>query len=717
MESNPSPSYTVPNIQNESPESIYYELNENKWEEYNELILKWIKTLEECKDKNIIMLNENEMITSHNFETASQNSQLLDNDINRTRVNETKDFPDFRKELKKLLIIYCELYNIIYKQGMNEIMAILYLMKLKNDKIEMYQIFNCFSLFLYKFFTNYFHERSVYSIMSSMEVVTLLLRFHEPIIFTYFTKYSVMPELYATNWVLTTFANKNPIEVTIGLWDFLISQMDEAMVYFVIVAVIKFHKKEIIDYVNHANIISYVCRMKIEDLNELKQIVNLALELKMKTPYSVYILIRELEIFKPKTQRLKEKYDEINLKHFQAFPIYPMDCLYMTFSSLLSCPDISCINFKNVYDLDSYSLNQSTSETKEDKEADEIEKLINSGKFKRVECQFCKDKKRNLIKQRDICVFDIRSEKDMNSKLKAEGILPNLLIYEEKETKKKEEKPIEIKVVESALKIGKNTTLASLTNYTGKFEYFESNLYESKLNEEEIMKIKAGLSLEPTDSILEKKKMKKYLKKNQDEKYKLEEYNNLKNCIKHLAYAGKTYISFAYGGYNEIHRLCTLLSIPLISHNKEYCTLCNEKTEEEAEIIDDKRFKEILTKKGYKNFICKYEGKDAYFIFSDQKVFIFIPTQKIKEKKEKEKDKNEYVYIVKQRFFKHQISFIKYERQISKSAISIFIYKNLSLSDIKIITLDFISIQALKQFYLKLTEENRNIIGGNNQVR
>ena len=123
-----------------------------------ELIDKWeAKLMNKCSeftklteiDKNI-----------DDYDLTYSDTKTIKNDVDRTRIKECAKFPGFDKLLNKLLIYYCKLNSIDYKQGMNEIMGPLILLKLKID-ISIPKILNLFSLIIDKFLTNYYHEREL----------------------------------------------------------------------------------------------------------------------------------------------------------------------------------------------------------------------------------------------------------------------------------------------------------------------------------------------------------------------------------------------------------------------------------------------------------------------------------------------------------------------------------------------------------------------------
>lgn len=170
-------------------------------------ISKWENLLIAKKSQKALIIHDSSIISNHKVTQETPRYQIIVNDIKRTRVLDRRDDEQFEKDLLHLLVFYCECNTIEYKQGMNEIIGALYLMKkYSSTKIELYKIFNIFSCFIDVYFTNYFREKELYALHSSISLVELLLKYHEPEIYLFFQKSFITSEVYATNWILTTFA-------------------------------------------------------------------------------------------------------------------------------------------------------------------------------------------------------------------------------------------------------------------------------------------------------------------------------------------------------------------------------------------------------------------------------------------------------------------------------------------------------------------------------
>jgi hypothetical protein len=133
------------------------------------------------------------------------NQRVIKNDCDRTRVKDKPLLISFREYLESMLTFYCKNNNIKYKQGMNEIVGPFILLKAKVP-VSLSKIFNMFSCFLEKFLTNYYKEDEFFSLQSSLALLNLILKYHDPVMFNVFEFAIITPEMYATSWILTVFA-------------------------------------------------------------------------------------------------------------------------------------------------------------------------------------------------------------------------------------------------------------------------------------------------------------------------------------------------------------------------------------------------------------------------------------------------------------------------------------------------------------------------------
>lgn len=76
--------------------------------------------------------------------------------------------------------------------------------------------------------------------------INLLLKFHDYELYEYLERNMLSPELYATPWILTLFANKMNLECTYLLWEILYIKNDNLMIYFIVVAVLLVFRDKIL---------------------------------------------------------------------------------------------------------------------------------------------------------------------------------------------------------------------------------------------------------------------------------------------------------------------------------------------------------------------------------------------------------------------------------------------------------------------------------------
>ena len=141
-----------------------------------------------------------------NADLNSDKQKIIKNDCDRTRVKDKDILPNFRLNLESILTHYCKLNNFFYKQGLNEVLAPFLLLKAKLKHLSLAKIYNLFSCFIGRFLTNYYTEKDFYSLQASLSLLNILLKYHNPMLY-YLLEYAmIIPEMYATSWILTMFS-------------------------------------------------------------------------------------------------------------------------------------------------------------------------------------------------------------------------------------------------------------------------------------------------------------------------------------------------------------------------------------------------------------------------------------------------------------------------------------------------------------------------------
>jgi hypothetical protein len=88
--------------------------------------------------------------------------------------------------------------------------------------------------------------------------------------------------------------------------------------------------------------------LNLQSEQEVKAIFELALILRSNTPYSFRILSNHLGIFSFHSfDRLKYLNQYFQPDAMISLPIFASEVFYLTYKSLVNCPDESCTNFQN----------------------------------------------------------------------------------------------------------------------------------------------------------------------------------------------------------------------------------------------------------------------------------------------------------------------------------------------------------------------------------
>ena len=408
-------------------------------------------------------------------------------------------------------------------------------------------------------------------------------------------------------------------------------------------------------------LLEYISKIQINSIDELKTILSMSLEIKRKTPYSIYILINSLEIFLPRSHNLRVKYESISPQYFPAFPIYPSELLHITFPSVVSCPDVTCKHFNNNYADITWA--------------------------KKSLCAKCKE---DTIRNNDYCLFDLRICESKEKTFENQGFLPSMKYFDQKFLTNK---GIEEEVIKETDNLKNEYHLILITNLTENFEMFENKLYKEKITKEETLLRKVGLLSNERQTDLEDSEVKKYLKDNKKNKNayrEIKEYDNLKSCIKQLIQTKHKYISFAYGGFKDIHCLAISLRVPLTSHSKEKCELCfkieKHKERKVYKSISDEKFNSLCLVHKCKSFSCKIESKNGNIVITRGSIFIFLPKTPW--------DKSMIEYEVLHRISKYTILAIEKENTTVKMLYSY----NFSQSHLNHILIDLFSEKEVNNF-------------------
>ena len=526
-----------------------------------ELLEKWEKIL---KLNNLTKARTvAEDINFDDYNLTYDYIQTIQNDSKRTRVKERFNFTDFEKVLQKLLVYFCKLNNVEYKQGLNEILGPFLLLKVKLPNIKLSKIYNLFTLFIDYFFSNYYYETELFSFRSSISLVNLLLKYHDPLLYSLFKESNISPEMYAINWLLTTYANKNSLEITYTLWDTMLEENDQLFIHFMVIAFLLHHKKKFIE-TDVSSIPVFFSKNQIGTKELLTEIVKSAREIRKNTPISFRLLVKNLEIFKSRTTRVKDMYEKYNPEQILAMPVLAEELISNMYVQKRKTP---CINEK----CNNFFIK---------------EEINNNETF----CEICRNQ--NLKNNIKYIIIDLRNKNDSQIKdsITNEGtflFINNDILSQEVINKGNAGDVLSEQIDKLKNNSNENIYIVLMTNDTDNYDDFEYNFQETK---EEEKKSKITNILNTTINNIKKKIEeqinKKEIKpeKSQIIKMELRQYELIRSIIINLIEKEYPYISYILGGFKSLHDFSLKYNIPIIKHKQNNCYICTNKSLDENKI-------------------------------------------------------------------------------------------------------------------------------------
>ena len=531
-------------------------------------IMKWEIKL--FNNFSYVKTTTDEMIES--IEKTMPYQNIIKNDVIRTRVRESILVENFKDTLENMITYYCKVKNVYYKQGLNEIFGPLILMKHKFKQLKLTKIFLWGDLFIDRFLSNYYYEKEFYSLKCSLGLFVILLKYHEPSVFNRLDKMEILPEMYATNWLMTLMSGKVKLDLLFVLWDYIIDHDDPLFMHFILVALLKY-KRELIINCDKSLLPPLISNLTIFSKEELKIIIDIADNLTKNTPYSFRILANKLGFLIPKNKNVQKMYELYKPQSIPAMPIFPQEIFYITYDNIITCPDPDCENEKGFQKI------IKGGKVKYKLDFNLIEKPNVDDYGEKMKAHICEKCNMNIEKKLDFILIDLRIleneiNKEENIKKDKIGFLPKMINLRQEELKSEELSEI---LADKYIEERGKYHFIFLTTTTDTFSKFESNFYKDNITEQEKKKMIYGL--------MEPKKVDKQLdlkaggNLSSKEVFKLKEYDNLRETLKSLQKHNYPYVSFVYGGFYEIHEESFKLEIELPSHTPEECSLCFERKE------------------------------------------------------------------------------------------------------------------------------------------
>ena len=518
-----------------NPDFLFETITDSKIERWTQILLN--------KDTSFLSQPLNDDSEILNTITDLPNQHVIQNDVKRTRVKERVIMPSFLEYLEFFITYYCKTHKIKYKQGLNEIIGPMILLKYKVN-ISLNEIYNLITAFINFFLTNYYREEKFYALNSSLSLLTLLLKYHVPLVYNIFDYAMIMPQMYGTAWIMTLLSGKLNLNVLYKFWDYLISINDNMFIYFIIVALLK-HNSDKITGADINIIPKVLTQLSINTLDELNIIISLALDIRNQTPYSFHMLGHNLHIYSPNINKLQESYEQYKPQTLTALPIFPSEIFYITYKDTVKCPDTSC------------------------------------GKgIAYHHCELCEMK---VVKNINYILLDLRILQHGTFETSDErtGFLPMMIMVEQEELMSND---LADTMVERFMKDKGNYHFVFLTNRTDYFKRYEDTYYVEPQQESGMSIAVATRGFTKMDKEIQVNKVEKMSTR---QKLKLQEYDNLKKILENLPKANYPYVSFVYGGFKSVHENSFKFNISLLNHDPK-CELCKKMRRKDKEIIVNK---------------------------------------------------------------------------------------------------------------------------------
>ena len=518
-----------------------------------------------------------------------EDQTVIKNDSKRTRVRESFLVPGFPRILEALLTYYCNLKQICYKQGLNEIFGPLLLLKYKFKNIKYTKLFDILEVFIDQYLPNYYYEKDLCSLNSSLSLFVILLKYHEPSVYNRFDTTEIVPQMYATNAIITLMSGKLKLNLVYELWEKIIKSKDPLIMHFILVAFYITHREMIINC-DKSFLATLLTTLTINSIEELNSVFDLAIKLREYTPYSYRILANKIGFLKKNYKKIKDTYNYYKPESIPAMPITPLEIIAITNKSTDQCVDPSCKNcilnknyIKNKNELFDWNEEQKI-----------VEGVLNFEKHLNAHiCEKCdmKIEKKMQYILLDLRILNYEEEDDDTEKT---GFLPMMINVDQNELKSEDFNKITSN--RFANERG-NYHFYFLTSSTDNFSLFESKYYTENLSELDRKKMMFGLikqrKIDKTLNLLEASKSLTW-----KEIYKLKEYDNFRNVLKTMQKENFPYVGYVYGGFNEVHDMSIKYGYELLFHNELNCILCKQKkdmnTSKKKNIKIDKEMDEKL---------------------------------------------------------------------------------------------------------------------------
>eukprot|EP00808_Paulinella_micropora_P024123 g6238.t1 len=252
------------------------------------------------------------------------NQRVIRADIERTLPHlPVFQDPHVREEMEQVLTRYCKEHDISYKQGMNYVLAPLYLAGIPGGVDGIYQ---AYVYLIQAFLPNTFSDSEFGGLQCLFSLFRFLVLYHDPELYSFLEQYDMGPELYASSWFITLHANRLKPEPLLALWDQLLLEAheDTMLHYFVSLALLISHRKLIL-HERMVNLPETLSLISIQTVQEVALLVQKAKRtFRALTPNTVRTYLRSI------TSR-KISIDSAEYEHLAS-----MNCLEVSAEEIVS---------------------------------------------------------------------------------------------------------------------------------------------------------------------------------------------------------------------------------------------------------------------------------------------------------------------------------------------------------------------------------------------
>ena len=502
-----------------------------------------------------------------------EDQKVIRNDCKRTRVKESILLPGFPKILEAFLTYYCTSKDIHYKQGLNEVFGPLILLKYKFKNLKFSKLYELGEVFIDQFLPNYFYEKDLYSLKSSLSLFLILLRYHEPSVYNRLDITEIRPEAYATSSITTLMSGKLKINLVYELMEKIIQCQDPLIIHFILVALF-IHQREMIINCDKFYVATLMTTLTITSIEELNTVFNLALKLREQTPYSYRILVNKIGFLKKNNKDIQKNYELYQPQSIPAMPIFPTEIFNITNRNRVDCIDPECKNCKSnenyISDKDNIINDYDDLISSENRISDCFLKFQEN-----IDNHICEKCDMKIEKKMQHILLDLRILKydEEDDDTEKTGFLTMMINVDQDELKSEEFSKI---ITNRFLVERGNYHFIFLTSSTDTFSHFERDYYTDNLSELDKKKMMFGLiKQQKIDKELNLENAQKNL--TWKEIYKLKEYDNFRNTLKTMQKENFPYIGYVYGGFDKVHEESFKYNYELLFHNEQNCFLCQAK--------------------------------------------------------------------------------------------------------------------------------------------